>query len=200
MTDFGNLLDAGADQTYASTLNPNYRANPGIPADQAPMGSGGTHVDAIFSEISAKIVSVGDGSGATKAQPFVFFISDGMLDSQWYSASNGWHDNPGSPWPYPTAPGKLPSIRAMDPSWCTALKARGVTLSVLEIPYPAFPSPTNYASSEDFKVNDAVPNLDNAMKSCASPGFYYKANTPADITAAMQAMFQQAVQSARLTQ
>jgi hypothetical protein len=75
-----------------------------------------------------------------------------------------------------------------------------VTVSVLQIPYPAFPHPTNYANSEAYKVNDAVPYLDAAMRACSSPGFYHKADTPTDIAAAMQDMFRQAVQSARLTQ
>jgi hypothetical protein len=88
----------------------------------------------------------------------------------------------------------------MDPAKCAALKARGVTVSVLQIPYPAFPNPTNYANSEAYKVNDAVPGLDAAMQACASPGFYHKADGPSDIAAAMQDMFRQAVQSARLTQ
>jgi Flp pilus assembly protein TadG len=201
MTDFGKLLDGGDDRIFARSLNPNYKANSSIPADTVTMGAGGSHVKDVFGEISAKIVNVGDGSGATKAQPFVFFVSDGMEDSQWFETSTGnWLVSPDSPWGYPAAPGKLPSIRAMDSTKCAALKSRGVTVSVLQIPYPAFPHPTDYADSEAFKVNDAVPNLDNAMKSCASPGFYYKADTPQDIADSMQKMFQQAVQSARLTQ
>lgn len=197
MTDFGKLLDGGDDKVFARDLNPYYKANPNIPADTVTMGAGGSHIHKVFDEISAKIKTVGDGSGATKGQPFVFFVSDGMEDSQWYDTSTG-------AWPgvtkYPTPPGQTVSIRAMDPAKCAALKARGVTVSVLQIPYPAFPNPTNYANSEAYKVNDAVPNLDAAMQACATPGFYHKADGPADIAAAMQDMFRQAVQSARLTQ
>lgn len=197
MTDFGKLLDGGDNRVYARDLNPNYRANPQIPADTVTLGAGGSHIHKVFDEINAKITAVGDGSGASNGMPFVFFVSDGMEDSQWFEITTGaW---PGvSPWPTP--PGQTVSIRAMEPSKCDVLKARGVTVSVLQIPYPAFPNPTDYAQGEAFKVNDAVPNLDNAMRACASPGFYYKADTPEQIAAAMQAMFQQAVQSARLTQ
>ncbi|QGM99279.1 pilus assembly protein TadG-related protein [Methylocystis parvus] len=197
MTDFGKLLDGGDDKVFARSLNVNYKANPKIPADTATLGAGGSHIHSVFDEISAKITTVGDGSGASKGQPFVFFVSDGMEDSQWYVSATG-------AWPgvtaYPTQPGETVSIRAMDAAKCAALKARGVTISVLQIPYPAFPHPTNYASSEAYKVNDAVPNLDAAMQACASPGFYHKADTPQDIANAMQDMFRQAVQSARLTQ
>ncbi|PPD44249.1 MAG: hypothetical protein CTY15_07310, partial [Methylocystis sp.] len=102
--------------------------------------------------------------------------------------------------PYPTPLGMTVSIRAMDPALCNALKARGITVSVLEIPYPTFTSPKPFAASQEFKANDAVPNLPTAMKACASPGFYRQADSPSDIAAAMQDMFAQAVQSARLTQ
>jgi Flp pilus assembly protein TadG len=196
-TDFGKLLDAGNDKVFARSLNPNYKANPNVPADTATLGAGGSHIHNIFNEINAKILSVGDGSGAAKSQPFVFFVSDGMQNSQWYNTSTGaW---PGVT-PYPTPAGQTVSIRAMDPTLCNVLKARGITVSVLEIPYPTFTSPKTFAASQEFKANDAIPNLDNAMKSCASPGFYYKANAPADIASAMEKMFEQAVQSARLTQ
>jgi Flp pilus assembly protein TadG len=197
MTDFGKLLDGGDDTVFARNLNANYKANPSITPDAVTLGAGGSHIKSVFDEISAKVTTVGDGSGVTKAQPFVFFVSDGMEDSQWFvSATGAW---PGVT-PYPTPPGQTVSIRAMDPTKCAALKARGVTVSVLQIPYPAFPNPTDYANSEAYKVNDAVPSLDAAMQACASPGFYHKADGPADIAAAMQDMFRQAVQSARLTQ
>jgi len=196
-TDFGKLLDAGDDKVFARNLNANYKANPGIPADTTPLGAGGTHIENIFNEINAKILSVGDGSGAKQSQPFVFFVSDGMQNSQSFVTSTGaW---PGVT-PYPTPPGQTVSIRAMDPTLCSVLKARGITVSVLEIPYPTFAAPKTFAASQEFKANDAVPNLPTAMQACASPGFYRQANSPADIAAAMQDMFAQAVQSARLTQ
>jgi hypothetical protein len=198
-TDFGRLLDAGNDAVFARSLNPNYRANPDIPADTIPLGAGGTHIHNIFNEINAKITTVGDGSGARKAAPFVFFVSDGMQNSQWHETATGrW---PGVT-PYPTPPGVTVSIRAMDPSLCNVLKARGVTVSVLEIPYPTFTSPKTFAASQEFKANDAVPNLPTAMQACASPGFYKTASTPQDIEEAMQKMFDEAVKfaSARLTQ
>lgn len=195
-SDFGKLLDMGADSVFARSLNPNYKANPNIPQDTKPLGAGGTHIENVFDDINGKIKSVGDGSGAMKTQPFVFFVSDGMQNSQSFVTSTGR-------WPgvttYPTSAGATVSIRAMDPAACAALKKRGVTVSVLEIPYPAFPHPTTFANSQEFKANDAIPNLPSAMKACASDGFYFTANTPQEITAAMQKMFAQAVQSARLT-
>lgn len=196
-TDFGKLLDNGDDSVFARNLNPNYKANPSIPADTVTLGAGGSHIHNVFTEINAKISSVGDGSGAAKAQPFVFFVSDGMQNSQYHVTSTGaW---PGVT-PYPTPMGQTVSIRAMDPALCDVLKSRGVTVSVLEIPYPTFVDPKPFAASQEFKANDAVPHLEGAMKACASPNFYFKADTPEGIADAMKKMFEQAVQSARLTQ
>jgi hypothetical protein len=196
-TDFGKLLDTGDDSRYARDFNPNYKANPKIPQDTTPLGAGGSHIHNLFGEINAKVVSVGDGSGALKSQPFVFFVSDGMQNSQWHVTKTGaW---PGVT-PYPTPSGTTVSIRAMDPMLCNVLKNRGITVAVLQIPYPTFVDPKPFAASQEFKANDAVPNLSGAMQACASPKFYFNAASPADITAAMKQMFAQAVASARLTQ
>lgn len=196
-TSFGALLDTGDDTVFASSLNPHYRVTSNAPADTLPLGAGGTHIENVFNDISAKIVSVGNGSSPLSTQPFVFFVSDGMEDSQYYVTVTGQ-------WPgvttYPTPPGQTVSIRAMDPSVCDVLKTRGVTVAVMQIPYPPFADPTNYANSEDFKVNDAQPNLSPAMQQCASPGFFTFASSPEEITAGIQKLFLQAVAQARLTQ
>ena len=196
-TSFGGLLDAGDDSVFASSFNSNYRVTSNSPPDTLPIGAGGTHIENIFNDINAKIVSVGNGSTSSNTQPFVFFVSDGMEDSQYYVTATGqW---PGVT-PYPTPNGETVSIRAMDPTVCDVLKQRGVTVAVMQIPYPPFADPTNYANSEDFKVNDAQPNLSPAMQACASPGFFTFASSPQEITAGIQKLFLQAVAQARLTQ
>ena len=196
-TSFGGLLDTGNDSVFASSFNPNYRVTSNSPADTFPIGAGGTHIENIFNDINAKILSVGNGSTSSNTLPFVFFVSDGMEDSQYYVTATG-------SWPgvtaYPTPPGQTVSIRAMDPSVCDVLKTRGVTVAVMQIPYPPFADPTNYANSEDYKVNDAQPNLSPAMQACASPGFFTFASSPQEITAGIQKLFLQAVQQARLMQ
>jgi Flp pilus assembly protein TadG len=196
-TDFGRLLDPGNNSVFASSLNPNYRVTSNSPPDTNPMGAGGTHIENIFADINTKIVTVGNGSTQASPQPFVFFVSDGMEDSQWYVTATGqW---PGVT-PYPTPPGETVSIRAMDQTFCSNLKSRGVTVAVLQIPYPPFVNPKTFANSQEFKANDAQPNLSTAMQKCASPGFYTYASTPAEIATGIQNLFFEAVQLARLTQ
>jgi hypothetical protein len=89
----------------------------------------------------------------------------------------------------------------MDPTLCTPLKNRGITIAVLYIPYQPITNPNaSFANNEDGKVNAIVSTIPSKLQQCASPGFFFSAYTPSDITNAMQAMFAQSLLAARLTQ
>jgi hypothetical protein len=155
-------------------------------------GSGGTHFENAIPELNAQITTVGNGSGAATPQPFVFLVTDGADNNQHYdTAKNSWT-------------GSQPKL--MDPTQCATFKNRGITVSVLYIPYPPInPVNKNFAGDEDDKVNALLPpnnppNIPSTLKQCASPGFFYSAYTPQDITNAMQDMFAQSLAAARLTQ
>jgi Flp pilus assembly protein TadG len=155
-------------------------------------GSGGTHFENAIPELNTLITTVGNGSGAATPQPFVFLVTDGADNNQYYTtSSNSWT-------------GSQP--KNMDPTQCALFKNRGITVSVLYIPYPPInpPNPT-FAGGEDVKVNALIPpnnppNIPSTLQQCASPGFFYSAYTPQDITNAMQDMFAQVLAAARLTQ
>ena len=71
---------------------------------------------------------------------------------------------------------------------------------MLYIPYqPVSPVNTSFAGNEDTYANNNIPNIPPSLQGCASPGFFYTANTPADITAALNAMFNHALQTAHIT-
>jgi len=83
---------------------------------------------------------------------------------------------------------------------CKPLKDRGIIVSVLYIPYQPIQNPTtSFANHEDGYANANIQYIPASLQSCASPGFFYTANTPADITNALNAMFNHAVVSAHLT-
>ena len=83
---------------------------------------------------------------------------------------------------------------------CEALKTRGIIVSVLYIPYePINPVNTSFAGNEDTYANNNIPYIPASLQKCASPGFFYAANTPADITAALNAMFNHALVTAHIT-
>ncbi|WP_213029943.1 hypothetical protein, partial [Acinetobacter baumannii] len=87
----------------------------------------------------------------------------------------------------------------LDPALCTTLKNRGIIISVLYIPYQPIQNPTNFANSEDYYANSNIPYISPVLQSCASPNFFFTANTPADITTALNAMFNASLKSAHIT-
>jgi len=150
------------------------------------MGSGGTHFENALPQMSAAIpggATVGTGASPTSTQPFVFFVTDGSQNNQLQAGGAWWGSN---------------SATTLDASLCTPLKTRGIKIAVLYIPYQPIQNPTTFANSEDFYANANIPNIPAKLQACATPGFYFSANTPQDITNAMTAMFQQAVNYDRI--
>lgn len=150
----------------------------------ASLGSGGTHFENAFPTMNGIITSVGDGSASNKTQPYVFLITDGAQNPQVYWNGSWSGSN---------------SATTMDTSKCTTLKSRGIIVSVLYIPYQPIQNPTSFANSEDFYANANIPKIPPSLQACASPGYFYTANSPADITAALNAMFNHALVTAHIT-
>ncbi len=196
-TAFNNLLDTGTTQLSTG----------GDPSTGT--GSGGTHFENIFSQMQATIQSAGgfgDGSAASKPQPFVFLITDGMDNGQYYGTyqSSRWNfpGNPSTYSGYSNAAFNGSSPQVFNSSLCSAIGSAGATVSVLYIPYlPLTPVPKsdgNYA--ETTAANNAISGIPTALTGCAKTGYFYTANNPSDITAALSNMFQQAIHAAHLSQ
>ncbi len=158
------------------------------------MGSGGTHFEVALPQINGTIASVGDGSSTTSTKPFVFLITDGMENGQGYQGYRGNYS-------YWWSSGSQPQL--MDPSNCTTLKTRGITVAVLNIVYQPITNPNpNYANGEDTKANNLLngsPNVATALQSCASPGYYFTASSPGEISQGLNTMFNQAIFKTRIT-
>ena len=70
---------------------------------------------------------------------------------------------------------------------CKPLKDRGIIVSVLYVPYqPIQNSSPAFAGDEDDYANNNITNIPASLQSCASPGFFYTANSPADIACRTQ--------------
>jgi Flp pilus assembly protein TadG len=151
----------------------------------ANLGSGGTHYENAFPEMKTLIPNSNIGSGATVNDrlPFVFLITDGAQDDQTQSGG-GWSGSN--------------HAKILSSTLCDPLKNK-LTVAVLYIPYEPIQDPTNYANSEDFYVNDIIPDIPGALKKCATDGFFFTAKTPDDISAALNKMFRQALVSAHIT-
>jgi hypothetical protein len=194
---FTNLLDTGTTQ-----LN-----SPGDPTTGT--GSGGTHFEVAFPQMKGIVTQngFGDGSTSTSRKPFVFLVTDGMQNGQhFFVKPNGTYAYPGNPSKFAGYgdawwDGSQPT--QIDASNCDALKAAGATISVLYIPYNqiTFTDKGGTVAGENKKVNAFSPTLSTPLQACASgPNYFRTANSPADITAALNAMFDQALKLARLTQ
>jgi Flp pilus assembly protein TadG len=180
----GNANTAGtinnAAANLASLLDNNMNAS---------LGSGGTNQDAALTAMNSLITSVGSGGASNNTLPYVFIVTDGAVTPQTKGVPNGsWsgsnHDT--------TIP--IPDTH------CATMKSRGIIISILYIPFqPISPVNASFAGDEDDAANNNIPNIPASLQACASSGFYYTANTPSDITAALKKMFTQAVSQASLT-
>ena len=157
------------------------------------LGSGGTHIDVAMNSMNATIASVGDGSSPTSTQPYVFLITDGAQDPQMKGVPNGG-------WSGSNHATVLNDPSNSYPNICQQIKNRNIIISVLYIPYqPISPVNSSFANDEDDAANNNIPNIPPSLQACASPGFFYTANAPADITAALNQMFSHALSVARIT-
>ena len=168
-------------------------------------GSGGTRFDNALPNMQTLVSPVGDASSAVNPKPYVFLITDGMENGQHYAVKSGssymYVGNPNTKYQSYTSSaagwdGSSPQL--IQASWCNQLKSKGITLSILYVPYvPLAVGAAN--ATETNAVNSKIPQLPGSLQSCASSGFFYTASSQADITAALNAMFNQAVQVAHLS-
>jgi Flp pilus assembly protein TadG len=152
------------------------------------LGSGGTHIDRAFSDLNTLITSVGNGSSTSNTQPFVFLVTDGAQDPQVKAINGGsWSGSN--------------HATVIDPTTvCKPLKDRGIIISVLYIPYQPIQNPNaSFANNEDGYAISNIPLIPPSLTGCASPGFFYTANTPSDITQALQDMFKHSLVTAHIT-
>ena len=134
------------------------------------------------------ITSVGDGSAWNNTLPYVFLITDGAQDPQVKALNGGgWSGSN--------------HATVLDPTTlCKPLKDRGIIISVLYVPYQPIQNPNaSFAGNEDGYANDNISDIPPSLQACASPNFFFTANTPADITTALNAMFNQALVTAHIT-
>jgi hypothetical protein len=189
---FALTSSISGDENNSSTIN--YAAkNLASQLDtnaNASLGSGGTHFENAFPEMSTIITAVGDGSSPTNTQPYVFFVTDGAEDPQVKALNGGsWSGS-----------NHATTIPLGNASYCKPLRDRGIIVSVLYIPYQPIQNANHaFANDEDGFANSNIANIPASLQDCASPGFFYTANSPADITAALKAMFDHALVTAHIT-
>jgi len=143
----------------------------------------GTNFSAAFTGALATLPLVpGNGTKVTGDTPqaILFLITDGMRDE----LSGGSR-----------IMGPLPS------SLCDSIKARGIRIAVLYTKYLP-ESASDSWSVTNVKTPYLTPpdKISPALLSCASSGLYYEVTTDDDISAALAALFNKAIATARLSQ
>jgi Flp pilus assembly protein TadG len=135
-----------------------------------------TNYDNAMSNINSIMPNPGGGTNSKgdKPEEILFFVTDGVEDEK----VNGSRQE-----------------SLMDPGWCTTIKNRGIRIAVLYTTY--LPLPTNAWYNSHIASFQA--QIGPTLQSCASPDLYFEVKTDQDISAAMQALFQKAVATARLT-
>ena len=130
-----------------------------------------------MTQVNKLINPPGNGINNAAPQAVLFLVTDGMRDEL---RSNG-----------------KPEI-AIDTVPCSTIKARGVRIAVLYTEYLP-----ESLTGDDWSQTNIAPYLykvEPALQACSSPGLYTKVSTDQDISAAMAALFQNAVATARITQ
>ena len=135
-----------------------------------------TNYDAAMSGINSIMPNPGGGTktAGDKPQEVLFFVTDGVEDEM-------------------VSGNRQQSL--MSNTWCNTIKTRGIRIAVLYTTY--LPLPTNAWYNTYIAPFQA--QIGPTLQSCASPGLYFQVSTDQDISAAMVALFQKAVATARLT-
>jgi Flp pilus assembly protein TadG len=168
---FNTIASLTSNLTYAKTLAGN------IDIYEVPHQNWNndeiTNYDNAMSSINSVLPNPGTGTGTDKPQEVLFFVTDGVEDEN----VNGSRQE-----------------SLMDPGWCTLIKNRGIRIAVLYTTY--LPLPTN--SWYNTHIAPFQAEIGPTLKSCASPGLYFEVSTGQDISAALSALFENAVQTAYL--
>lgn len=142
-----------------------------------------TNFETAMSNINTTMPTPGTGTSGSNPQEVLFLVTDGVDDEVNSSSCSQTLTGTRCQQPFNTA-------------WCTTVKNRGIRIAVLYTEYLPLPTNAWYNSW----IAPFQSQIATNMQNCASTGLFFQVTTDDDITAAMQALFEQAVSSARLSQ
>jgi Flp pilus assembly protein TadG len=141
-----------------------------------------TSFDSAMTQMNTIIDPAGDGTSNTKPEKILFFVSDGVGDS-----------NKPSTCTKKTTGGRCQE--PIDTSFCKPLKDRGVKIAVLYTTYLPLPSNAWYNTW----IKPFQNEIPTRMAACASPGLYFEVSPTEGIADAMKALFLKVIRAPRLT-
>ena len=146
-----------------------------------------TDFDSAMQQMNTIMPNPGTGAANSTPQEVLFLVTDGVEDKVDTNCSEPLSGNR--------------CQQPFDTIWCTTMKNRGILIAVLYTEY--LPLPASGVGSNSWYNTWIAPfqsQIGPNMQSCASPDLFFQVTTDGDITAAMNALFQKAVATARLSQ
>lgn len=141
-----------------------------------------TSFDSAMTQMNTIIDPAGDGTSNVNPEKILFFVSDGVGDS-----------NKPSTCTKKTTGGRCQE--PIDTSFCKPLKDRGVKIAVLYTTYLPLPSNAWYNTW----IKPFQNEIPTRMAACASPGLYFEVSPTEGIADAMKALFLKVIRAPRLT-
>jgi hypothetical protein len=141
-----------------------------------------TSFDNALTQMKTNMGTGGGGTSSADREKVLFFVTDGVGDSQK---------------PY-TCTKPLTGNRCQEPidtSFCQPLKDQNVKIAILYTTYLPLPA-NNWYNTWIAPFQSQIPTR---LQSCASPGLYFEVNPTQGITDAMNALFLKIIRSPRLT-
>ena len=143
-----------------------------------------TNFNSTLAGMKSIIPTSGDGTTSTKPQQVLFFVTDGVNDSYDCSRNDGATCRATTP---------------LDPTQCTAIKAKGIRIAVLYTTYQPVPSDSWYTSYVAPWRPANKPDLIAAeMQACATDGLYFEVSPSQGISDALNALFTKVISVVRI--
>ena len=135
-----------------------------------------TDLDLAMQTVNATMPDPGSGTNRADDRPqaVLFLVSDGLHDAM---------------------VGGRRVISTMNTAHCETIKSRGIRVAVLYTEY--LPLPTNWFYNANIAPFQAT--IAPTMARCASPGLFFQVTTGDDISAALQALFHEAIRTSFLS-
>jgi Flp pilus assembly protein TadG len=151
-----------------------------------------TEFDMAMSQMNSLMPNPGTGASNSTPQEVLFIVTDGVEDKK---LSDSWQTICKE-----TETGSR-CQQEFDTQLCATIKNRGIFIAILYTVYEPLPATGNGSNTwYNSYVAPYQTKIGSNLQNCASPGLYFAVTTDQDITAAMKALFQASVATARLTQ
>jgi Flp pilus assembly protein TadG len=168
-----------------------------------------TNWDAAMQAINGIMQPPGNGTNAQGDTPqeVLFIVTDGMIDeSEPSGGSAAMATNYGTICCGSRQQSTINPLNSsgseVDTDWCTKIKGRGIRIAVLYTEYYPLGTSNSWFNSYVAPLippSAAQDNIGAQLQSCASPGLYQEVTNDSQISAALNALFQQAVSTAHLS-